>query len=888
MASNSLYGTASVDILPSIDGGTVTKIIEDILNVSTTCRAGYNFTLSTSVNNNNLYLNGDSSNNTAGTYFTPASGNTALNSSPNTWGYYLPSNNEAPTSTSTFLPVPAANATAATIRTTNQTASATDINEYLSIYYGVSSPGSMTPGTYKMIKDGSNNDGTLVYYVTMSETCQTYNVAFNANGGSGTMNTQEINKDEATKLTANSFTAPAKGQSYQNANGTTINADPDKFWVFWGWNTAANGTGAWYKNRESVTNLTSANNTITLYAQWKQATLGDMTTATTGTKTITNDTMQDMNGAICWNSDITTKAALQAANKTGAITLTDNRDGTTRSYDVSKLADGNCWMTTNLALGATSAVTLTSDDTDLADNTTFNLPAGNTTSNTTNTAANIRLTNNSGTDANGVYYSWAAAVASTASRSDIPKTSICPKNWDLPTNDQFSALSTASAYSSTNPTTDLPSQFKVDGGFTNGATFYQTSYGYYWSATSNSVSSAFGARINASTFSRSSNTGTTSGGNKYYRKNIRCVANMDAASYTITFVNTATSATQTKNIVQGQSGTVAPSTNWTRTGYKLKGWDTVTNDGSTGTVVYTNGQSITPTGDMTVYTVWTPSYKITYDINTTDTNAEGAMAQTHTNVGAGDETTLYASNFSRTGYGFAGWSFDPNAQPGGSSTIYGPMETITAPAFTGTPSSTASMALYAVWVQSAGNIQGWTGCSSMSIGDVTALSDQRDTNTYAVAKLADGQCWMIENLRLDTSGSTDETKSQGFGGVFTGLADAEPAWADNSTTANSLYSTDGSTANTISGSNQGYRFPRYNNINTSSRASSPTTGTNVNIYSYGNYYTWSAAMANTESLTSYSASEAANTSLCPTGWRLPTGGNKARIEADDNNEFWNL
>ena len=44
------------------------------------------------VNDNNLYLNGNVANNTAGTFFAPADGNTALSSAPNTWGYYYNSN----------------------------------------------------------------------------------------------------------------------------------------------------------------------------------------------------------------------------------------------------------------------------------------------------------------------------------------------------------------------------------------------------------------------------------------------------------------------------------------------------------------------------------------------------------------------------------------------------------------------------------------------------------------------------------------------------------------------------------------------------------------------------------------------------------------------------
>ena len=73
--------------------------------------------------------------------------------------------------------------------------------------------------------------------------------------------------------------------------------------------------------------------------------------------------------------------------------------------------------------------------------------------------------------------------------------------------------------------------------------------------------------------------------------------------------------------------------------------------------------------------------------------------------------------------------------------------------------------------------------------------------------------------------------------------------------------------NTISGDNQGYRFPRYNNNNTSQRAED-TTNTNVNTYSYGNYYTWHAVIADT---TYYTSGDHNTTSICPTGWHVPTG-----------------
>ena len=80
-------------------------------------------------------------------------------------------------------------------------------------------------------------------------TANTYNVCFNANGGTGTMSNQTFTCDQAQALTANAFTRD--------------NHD------FSGWNTAANGSGTGYTNGESVSNLaTEQGSTVNLYAQW--------------------------------------------------------------------------------------------------------------------------------------------------------------------------------------------------------------------------------------------------------------------------------------------------------------------------------------------------------------------------------------------------------------------------------------------------------------------------------------------------------------------------------------------------------------------------------------------------------------------------------------------
>ena len=272
-------------------------------------------------------------------------------------------------------------------------------------------------------------------------------------------------------------------------------------------------------------------------------------------------------------------------------------------------------------------------------------------------------------------------------------------------------------------------------------------------------------------------------------------------------------------------------------------------------------------------------YRIIYNGNGA---TAGTMSGVYTEMNLLDETViLKAPNFAKTNYGFAGWSENPNATVNSSDKIYGPNEIIVGNQLSYDSNRVAT--LYAVWVPSSGNMQDYS-CNTLSSGQIVALTDTRDNNVYTVGKMQDGNCWMMENLRLDAAHSTDGTKAQGFGGIFTGLANSEDInFRTNS--SNSKYS--------ISSVGTVYRLPRYNNNNTNIGGTNSNGVTLVPIpvcdenyaadcisnlsnhaewYSYGNYYNWPAAMANTTTFITESASNSANTSICPKGWELPYGG----------------
>ena len=274
-------------------------------------------------------------------------------------------------------------------------------------------------------------------------------------------------------------------------------------------------------------------------------------------------------------------------------------------------------------------------------------------------------------------------------------------------------------------------------------------------------------------------------------------------------------------------------------------------------------------GEITLYAIWTdgcPGATICYDGNGADA---GTMENQVSSPGTG--IPLIPSNYSRTGYGFAGW----NTKPDGSGTNYGPAQNFPIP-------QNGGVYLYANWVESAGSLQTWTGVNSMNIGDVTALTDDRDGETYAVAKLADGKIWFIENFRLNPSTAN-----------FTLLNTNHPTSdfltnAPTSSSSNDLCKNNNANCiNTIS--------YNTNNLNRSLPQSPSTNDDNSAWYSYGNMYNWYTATAGNGTYDFNNTSGEGNDGtvsgdICPAGWHLPTGNNGEFVNLIDaiNSDNTNL
>jgi uncharacterized protein (TIGR02145 family) len=276
--------------------------------------------------------------------------------------------------------------------------------------------------------------------------------------------------------------------------------------------------------------------------------------------------------------------------------------------------------------------------------------------------------------------------------------------------------------------------------------------------------------------------------------------------------------------------------------------------------------------DPVLQPVSCPAGKICYNANSL-TPVVGEMGQQSATNGS--TRILYASNFSRDGYGFAGWSDAVN----GNGIKYGPNQTITAP----DDISTNGYSLYAIWVKSAGNMQGWTGCSNLSQGEVTALKDSRDNDVYAVAKLADGKCWMIENLRLADKDSSNNDINLSNTNTHNPSTPLNNSWYYKNqqgtlTTSYHLSATSDPTstnpdtawcqANASACDDQSMLATNNTTLFTNNTSTSYSSSSNV--YGYGNYYNWYSATAGHGTFSKASGNTAGD--ICPAGWHLPTGG----------------
>lgn len=184
-------------------------------------------------------------------------------------------------------------------------------------------------------------------------------------------------------------------------------------------------------------------------------------------------------------------------------------------------------------------------------------------------------------------------------------------------------------------------------------------------------------------------------------------------------------------------------------------------------------------------------------------------------------------------------------------------------------------------------------CQNSPAGATKQLTDTRDGKKYWIAKLEDGNCWMLQNLDLDLDPARPLTPAD---------SDVSRVWAPATATSTTIFNSNDETAtlsydpglylksnptafNQYCTSSTSLADPSCQSagfVDVSNRTAATTPDTDLLTdqaydahYLVGNYYQWNAATAGTGVTTTAATAESdadAPDSICPRGWQLPVAG----------------
>lgn len=219
-------------------------------------------------------------------------------------------------------------------------------------------------------------------------------------------------------------------------------------------------------------------------------------------------------------------------------------------------------------------------------------------------------------------------------------------------------------------------------------------------------------------------------------------------TYTIAFdSNGGTGDMTTLEVEKGKSAN-ASKCDFERDGYEFDGWNTQAGGGGT---AYAEGESVTPTGNMTLYAQWIEeesepeTYVVTYDAN----GGTGSMDEEE--VEEGDTFTAASADFERDGYEFDGW----NTQAGGNGTAYAEGETV---------KPTGDMTLYAQWAE------GESDSDPVSETYVVTYDGNGGTGSMYDEEVEEGQAFTVASNGFTWDGYEFEgwnTQADGSGAAYT-------------------------------------------------------------------------------------------------------------------------
>ena len=159
-----------------------------------------------------------------------------------------------------------------------------------------------------------------------------------------------------------------------------------------------------------------------------------------------------------------------------------------------------------------------------------------------------------------------------------------------------------------------------------------------------------------------------------------------------------------------------------------------------------------------------------------------------------------------------------------------------------------------------------SNCNSMTVGQVVSLTDSRNNQTYRIKKMEDNKCWMVDNMKYLGEGITISNVDSTTGITY-------------NNTDGKYNTVDGTRTQSTDNSDKAF----YNNP----MSNSYCYGTSIQS-SYtkcGYLYNWYAATAGTGTYDTSTSGTNVSGSICPTGWRLPSGLSDGSTATGDGTSF---
>ena len=564
-------------------------------------------------------------------------------------------------------------------------------------------------------------------------------------------------------------------------------------------------------------------------------------TASVSNTQITNTNMSSFTGVDCGSLSVG-----------DIVSLTDERNGQT--YRIKKMQDNKCWMVDNMKYKG-EGITISNADstTGITYNNTdgkYNTVDGTSTQSTEN--SDKAFYNNpmsasycygdsiqSSYTKCGYLYNWYAATAGTGTYDTSTygtnvSGSICPTGWRLPSTMSDGSTATGDGTSFTAADFAVLNASMNAGSLTSGST--SSSYYAGWQFTG-----AWFGVISGSWVSGFSSQGSTG----YY------------------WSSTAASSTGAEYLAFGSSGVVPGDISGNRYyGYAIRCVMEGVNlaDDLPDTINPDNYTSSNPAVvDVYPTTGWTGDViAITSDAqfnNVTDVTIGGTSCSPYQVISDSLIACKLPSKSANTSDGYA------VAVTTSTGTV--DMHNFTVRYFN--PSRTET-----IGSSTTSNItmQNFTqsNCNAMTVGQVVSLTDSRNNQTYRLKKMQDNKCWMVDNMKYLGEGITI-SNVDGTQGITYNNTDGERNTVDGT-----------STQNTQNSDKAFYNNPMSNSY---------CYGTSIQS-SYtkcGYLYNWYAATAGTGTYATSTNGTNVSGSICPTGWRLPSGSSDGSTATGDGTSY---